>query len=78
MARVIKGSSFDDGQFPMPPDPRGQTAEQAVDPSFAGVEPAELQHALGELQQMVGLVHGMRPAVLELAETLRSGAREQG
>jgi flagellar biosynthesis/type III secretory pathway protein FliH len=78
MARVIKGSSFDDGQFPMPPDPRGQAAEQVVDPAFAGVEPAELQHALGALQQMVGLVHGMRPAVQELAETLRSGARDQG
>ena len=78
MARVIKGNSFDDGQFPMPPDPRGQAAEQVVDPAFSGVEPAELQHALGELQQMVGLVHGMRPAVQELAETLRAGGREQG
>lgn len=78
MARVIKGSSFDDGQFPMPPDPRGQGEQQMADPAFAGVEPAELQHALGELQQMVGLVHGMRPAVQELAETLRSGARDQG
>jgi flagellar biosynthesis/type III secretory pathway protein FliH len=79
MARVIKGNSFDDGQFPMPPDARGNTGtEHAPDPAFAGVEPAELQHALGELQQIVGMVHGMRPAVQELAETLRSGAREQG
>jgi flagellar biosynthesis/type III secretory pathway protein FliH len=78
MARVIKGNSFDDGQFPMPPDPRGQATEQVADPAFAGVEPAELQHALGELQQMVGLVHGKRPAGQELAETLRTSAREQG
>lgn len=79
MARVIKGNSFDDGQFPMPPDPSGKTAtERAPDPAFAGVEPAELQHALGELQQMVGMISGMRPAVQELSETLRTGAREQG
>lgn len=79
MARVIKGNSFDDQQFPMPPDPRGAApGEHAPDPAFAGVEPAELQHTLGELQQIVGLVAGMRPAVNELAETLRSGAREQG
>ncbi|MEO6867669.1 MAG: FliH/SctL family protein [Gaiellales bacterium] len=81
-ARVIKGNSFDDEQFPMPPDPRGTGAragtEHAPDPSFAGVEPAELQHTMGELQQIVGMVAGMRPAVQELAETLRSGAREQG
>jgi flagellar biosynthesis/type III secretory pathway protein FliH len=79
MARGLKGNTFDDGQFPMPPDPRGHAAmEQGADPAFSGVEPAELQHALGELQQIVGMVHGMRPAVQELAETLRSGAREQG
>src|SRR3954469_13329634 len=80
MAKVFKGSSFDDGQFPMPPDPRGagQGMEQAPDPTFAGVEPAELQHTLGELQQIVGMVAGMRPAVQELSETLRSGARDQG
>ena len=80
MARVIKGNTFDDGQFPMPPDARGNAATEqgGGDPAFAGVEPAELQHALGELQQIVGMVHGMRPAVQELAETLRSGAREQG
>lgn len=79
MARVIKGNTFDDGQFPMPADPRGNAGtEQAPDPAFAGVEPAELQHTLGELQQIVGMVHGMRPAVQELAETLRSGARDQG
>lgn len=83
MARVFKGSSFDDGQFPMPPDSRGHGqggagTEQAPDPAFAGVEPAELQHALGELQQVVGMVAGMRPAVQELSEILRSGAREQG
>ena len=80
MARVIKGNTFDDGQFPMPPDPRGQGApdQGAGDPAFSGVEPAELQHALGELQQIVGMVHGMRPAVQELAETLRTSAREQG
>jgi flagellar biosynthesis/type III secretory pathway protein FliH len=81
-ARVIKGNTFDDDQFPMPPDPRGPGAQgatqQAPDPSFAGVEPAELQHTLGELQQIVGMVAGMRPAVQELAETLRAGAREQG
>jgi flagellar biosynthesis/type III secretory pathway protein FliH len=81
-ARVIKGGAIDDGQFPMPPDPRGAHAPggQAGHGSgpFDGVEPAELQHALSELQQMVGLVTGMRPAVQELAETLRSGAREQG
>jgi flagellar biosynthesis/type III secretory pathway protein FliH len=79
-ARVIKGSTFDDGQFPMPPDPRGagQGTERAPDPSFAGVEPAELQHSLGELQQIVGMIAGMRPDVQALAETLRSGAREQG
>jgi len=81
MARVIKGNTFDDGQFPMPPDARGNAAatdQAGGDPAFAGVEPAELQHALGELQQIVGMVHGMRPAVQELAETLRSGARDQG
>ncbi|MCB0877534.1 MAG: hypothetical protein KDC46_00935 [Thermoleophilia bacterium] len=79
MARVIKGNSLDDGQFPMPPDPRGAgQADQEPDPAFAGVEPAELQHALGELQQMVGMISGMRPAVQELSETLRTGAREQG
>lgn len=78
MARVIKGNSFDDGQFPMPPDPRGATTERAPDPAFSGVEPAELQHTLGELQQIVGMVAGMRPAVQELSETLRSGARDQG
>jgi flagellar assembly protein FliH len=78
MARVIKGNSFDDGQFPMPPDPRGAAVEQEPDPAFAGVEPAELQHALGELQQVVGMINGMRPAVQELSETLREGAREQG
>lgn len=79
MARVIKGSTFDDGQFPMPPDPRGAgTSDHGVDPAFAGVEPAELQHALGELQQIVGMVAGMRPAVQEIAETMRSSAREQG
>jgi flagellar biosynthesis/type III secretory pathway protein FliH len=79
MARVIKGNSFDDGQFPMPPDSSGRAkAEHAPDPAFAGVEPAELQHALGELQQMVGMISGMRPAVQELSETLRTGAREQG
>jgi flagellar biosynthesis/type III secretory pathway protein FliH len=79
-ARVIKGNTFDDGQFPMPPDARGHAAMEqgGGDPAFAGVEPAELQHALGELQQIVGMVHGMRPAVQELAETLRSSAREQG
>ncbi len=79
MARVIKGSNFDDGQFPMPPDPHGPSAvEQAPDPAFSGVEPAELQHALGELQQMVGMISGMRPAVQELSETLRTNAREDG
>ncbi len=79
MARVIKGNQFDDGQFPMPADPRGTAGgEPQVDPAFAGVEPAELQHTLGELQQIVGMVAGMRPAVQELAETLRSGARDQG
>lgn len=79
MARVIKGNTFDDGQFPMPVDPRGAAAaEETIDPAFAGVEPAELQHTLGELQQIVGMVAGMRPAVQELAETLRAGAREQG
>ena len=78
MARVIKGNTFDDGQFPMPADPRGAAAEQQADPAFSGVEPAELQHTLGELQQIVGMVAGMRPAVQELAETLRSGARDQG
>ncbi len=79
MARVIKGNTFDDGQFPMPADPRGTAGtDHAPDPAFAGVEPAELQHTLGELQQIVGMVAGMRPAVQELAETLRSGAREQG
>lgn len=80
MARVIKGSTFDDGQFPMPPDPRGpgHGSNAAAEAAFAGVEPAELQHALGELQQIVGMVAGMRPAVQELAETLRSSAREQG
>lgn len=80
MARVIKGSSYDDGQFPLPPDPRGAaaTADGAVDPTFGGVEPAELQHALGELQQMVGMIAGMRPAVQELSEQLRVGARQQG
>lgn len=83
MARVIKGDTFDDGQFPMPPDPRGSAATglgapTPGDPAFAGVEPAELQHALGELQQIVGLVAGMRPAVQELSETLRTSAREQG
>lgn len=79
MARVIKGSNFDDGQFPMPPDPRGGAGtEHAPDPTFAGVEPAELQHALGELQQMVGMISGMRPAVQELSEQLRGAAREQG
>lgn len=77
MARVIKGNSFDDGQFPMPRDSRGAT-EAEPDPAFAGVEPAELQHALGELQQMVGMITGMRPAVQELSEQLRTGAREQG
>ena len=82
MAQVFKGGAIDDGQFPMPPDSR----RSAVQPggnnepgdAFSGVEPAELQHALSELQQMVGLVAGMRPAVQELAETLRSTAREQG
>lgn len=78
MARVIKGNTFDDGQYPMPADPRGAGSEQAVDPAFAGVEPAELQHTLGELQQIVGMVAGMRPAVQELAESLRSSARDQG
>lgn len=79
MARVIKGSNFDDGQFPMPPDPRGGAGtERAPDPTFAGVEPAELQHALGELQQMVGMISGMRPAVQELSEQLRGTARDQG
>ncbi|MCW2923301.1 MAG: fliH [Thermoleophilia bacterium] len=84
MARVFKGSSFDDGQFPMPPDPRGSAGahgaatEGAPDPTFAGVEPAELQHALGELQQIVGMVAGMRPAVQELSSMLREGGREQG
>ena len=53
MARVIKGNSFDDGQFPMPPDPRGQAAEQVVDPAFSGVEPAELQHLHGAGQARV-------------------------
>jgi flagellar assembly protein FliH len=78
MARVIKGNSFDDGQYPMPRDARGAAVEQELDPTFAGVEPAELQHSLGELQQIVGMISGMRPAVQELSETLRSGAREQG
>jgi flagellar biosynthesis/type III secretory pathway protein FliH len=78
MARVIKGNSFDDGQFPMPRDPRATGAERDSDPTFAGVEPAELQHALGELQQMVGMISGMRPAVQELSEMLRTTAREQG
>jgi len=84
MARVIKGGAIDDGQFPMPPDPRGNAGGQSSAPGgampdqFAGVEPAELQHALSELQQIVGMVAGMRPAVQDLAETLRSGAREQG
>lgn len=83
MAHVIKGNTFDDDQFPMPPDPRGHGATGRAggapsDAAFAGVEPAELQHALGELQQIVGLVAGMRPAVQELSETLRAGAREQG
>lgn len=80
MARVIKGNSFDDGQFPMPPDPRAaaHAGRASGDPAFAGVEPAELQHALGELQQIVGMVAGMRPAVQDLAETLRTDAREQG
>lgn len=79
MARVIKGSNFDDGQFPMPPDPRGGAGnERAPDPAFSGVEPAELQHALGELQQMVGMISGMRPAVQELSEQLRGTARDQG
>lgn len=82
-ARVIKGGAINDGQFPMPPDPRGAQAQggqggHGNDPAFAGVEPAELQHALSELQQMVGMVTGMRPAVQELAETLRAGGREQG
>ncbi|MCW2973326.1 MAG: hypothetical protein JWN72_1599 [Thermoleophilia bacterium] len=87
MARVIKGGAIDDGQFPLPPDPQGRPVQHAPgtpsaggfdDGPFAGVEPAELQHALSELQQMVGMVNGMRPAVQELSEGLRSGAREQG
>ena len=83
MARVIKGGAIDDGQFPLPPDPHARTTQQgppsgAPEGAFAGVEPAEMQHALSELQQIVGLVTGMRPAVQELAETLRSGAKEQG
>jgi flagellar biosynthesis/type III secretory pathway protein FliH len=78
MARVIKGNSFDDGKFPMPRDSRAPGTEQETDPAFAGVEPAELQHALGELQQMVGMISGMRPAVQELSETLRTSARDQG
>lgn len=85
-ARVIKGGSVDDGQFPMPADPNAvhaQAAQQGAphgmpDPAFNGVEPAELQHALGELQQMVGMIAGMRPAVQEVAETLRSVGSEQG
>lgn len=87
MARVIKGGAVDDGQFPLPPDRHNSATQQASgmpgaggfnEGPFAGVEPAELQHALSELQQMVGMVNGMRPAVQELSETLRSGAREQG
>lgn len=85
-ARVIKGGTVDDGQFPMPPDPN---APRATHPShggaapgdpgtFGGVEPAEMQHALGELQQMVGMINGMRPAVQEVAETLRTAGAEQG
>lgn len=77
-ARVIKGNTFDDGQYPMPADSRSAAAEQDPHGAFGGVEPAELQHTLGELQQIVGMVHGMRPAVQELAETLRSSAREEG
>jgi flagellar assembly protein FliH len=80
MARVIKSNAIDDGQFPLPPDPRvavGQSPN-AADPTFAGVEPAELQHAMGELQQIVGMVTGMRPLVQELSEQLRTGARQEG
>ncbi|MCW2949734.1 MAG: sctL [Thermoleophilia bacterium] len=86
MARVIKGNAIDDGQFPLPPDPHAQAAHSTPHPAgtvemqgaAAGLEPAELQHALGELQQIVGMIHGMRPTVQELSETLRSGARERG
>ncbi len=77
MARVIKGQNVDDDQFPMPRDQRGG-GEPEPDPAFAGVEPAELQHALGELQQMVGMVHGMRPAVQELSEMLHRTGSEKG
>lgn len=78
MARVIKGNSFDDGQFPMPDSPHTDSTRQLSDPAFSGVEPAELQHSLGELAQMVGMINGMRPAVQELSESLRNSATEQG
>jgi flagellar biosynthesis/type III secretory pathway protein FliH len=86
-ARVIKSGSVDDDQFPMPADPsaaQAQAARQGAAPgqpmaqAFDGVEPAELQHALGELQQMVGMITGMRPAVQELSEHLRSLGAQQG
>lgn len=85
-ARVIKSDSVDDGQFPMPADPAAQAhaAQQAAAPgqpmaaAFNGVEPAELQHALGELQQMVGMITGMRPAVQELSEHLHQMGAQRG
>lgn len=83
MARLIKSNSVDDGQFPLPPDQRALAAARAghgtgPQSAFDGVEPAELQHALSELREMVGMISGMRPAVAALAETVVAGGRDQG
>lgn len=86
-ARIIKGDSIDDGAFPLPPDKRAaqanrQTQGQNPNPEAvyaeAGVEPAEMQHALSELREIVGMISGMRPNVQELSEALRSAGHQSG
>lgn len=81
MARLIKSNFVDDGQFPLPPDKHAAAAHSAAgtgQSAFEGVEPAELQHALSELREMVSMISGMRPAVAALAETVVAGGRDQG
>jgi flagellar assembly protein FliH len=75
MAQLYKGHVVDDGAYPMPPDPTAQQPAMTAGPS---VNAADIQRAAAELAQMMDTVARMRPAIDNMADTLRSGAQQQG
>jgi flagellar biosynthesis/type III secretory pathway protein FliH len=80
MAQLFKGHIVDDGQYPMPAgsrprtplDGRGGEGGQPI------VEVDEVARVQAELQQVFQMVGGLRPAIAQATDALRSSAQQQG